>query len=244
MPAPNTPTDLIDRIRSLERQVADLSGRMNIRPALNTIVGGSVTIKGGGQLIVEDSDGTDVLSIGAMSPDLNGQTQQSTIIRRMDGSLALAVHTTATTGSQTIRLYDRRSNIIFADDIDSAGGGLALPWLPIPQPVPDDVSAWANTTNATWSNLLRSRARLHHPKLHVRTAIGLSSGTSGQLRLVVDGTVALTGEVNAELNGICDVPGWDWTGSPTDHDIVIQGRRTAGTGNVYAQCRYIYGRQS
>ena len=99
MPAPNTPTDLIDRIRALERQVQDLTGRVNIRPALNTIVGGSVTIKGGGSLLVEDSDGTDVFSIGRILPDVDGEQQQATVIRRMDGSLALTVWTTATSGA-------------------------------------------------------------------------------------------------------------------------------------------------
>jgi len=244
MPAPNTPTDLIDRIRSLERQVADLSGRMNIRPALNTIVGGSVTIKGGGQLLVEDNDGTAVFSIGELGPDLDGQPQQATIIRRMDGSLALSIHTTATTGPQKIVLYDKQSAAIFADDIDSPGGGLALPWLPISPPLNDDISTWAKTNGTAYANVLHSRARLHHPKLHVRVGIGLDSGVSGNLRLLVNGTVVLTGGSNAELNGIADVPNWDWNGTPGDYDITVQARRTAGTGNVYAQTRYIYGRQS
>jgi hypothetical protein len=244
MPAPNTPTDIIDRLRALERKVDDLAGRVNIRPALNTIVGGSVTIKEGGQLIVQDNDGTDVFSIGRLSPDVDGQPQQAMIVRRMDGSLALAIHTTATTGAQKIVLYDRRSKAIFADDIDSAGGGLALPWLPLPPPLNDNISTWAKTSSTSYATVLRSRARLHHPKLQIRIGIGMDTATSGNLRFLVNGVVVATGDVDSELNAVADVPDWDWNGLPQDFELTVQARRTSGTGSVYAQTRYVYGRQN
>lgn len=242
MPAPNTPQDLIDRIRTLERRVEDLSGRVNIRPALNTIVGGSVTVKGGGALIVEDQDGDRTLTIGRVQPDVDGQPQQATVIRRMDGSLAFAVWTSATTGSQPIRMYDRGSNIIFADDL--VAGGLAQPWLPLPSPLNDDVSTWAKASTTAYANVLRSRARLQHPKVLARIGIGLDSGVSGNLRLLINGTVVATGDTNLDLLATVEVPGWEWTGSPQEAEIVVQARRTAGTGSVYAQTRYVYGRQS
>lgn len=38
MPAPNVPTDIIDRIRELERQVRELSGRVSFRSPVGTLV--------------------------------------------------------------------------------------------------------------------------------------------------------------------------------------------------------------
>lgn len=240
MPAPNTPTDIIDRIRALERKIEDLSGRVNIRPALNTIVGGSVTIKQGGSLVVKDHDGTSVLSIGRISPDLNSQPQMATVIRRMDGSLAFAVWTGASTGSQPVRIYDGNSQIVFADD--ATAGGLAIPWLPMPLPVASPQAGYFSSTAATFTTVARSIAYFHHPRMYIDMAMSFGAATTGRCRILVDSVqVAL---FSATGNGSYDVPSWAWTGVPQVKVIELQIIRDTGVNSVFAQPRCIYGRQS
>lgn len=246
MPAPNTPQDLIDRIRTLERQVSDLAGRVNIRPALNTIVGGSVTIKDGGALIVEDTTGDPVLSIGRISPDVDGEPQQATVIRRMDGSLAFAVWTGATTGVQPVRIYDKGSNIIFADETAAGGGGLAIPWLPynVPQPIIRD--GWGTTALTTYTAVLRTVNPLMSPKMYVQVVQGPASGATavGQMRVMVGGVQMVEGAVGGNIDGVYDVPNWVYAGSPQATIVEVQCKVTSGTGAMAASCRSCYGRQS
>lgn len=246
MAAPNTPQDLIDRIRVIERQLSDLAGRVNIRPALNTIVGGSVTIKGGGQLVVEDVDGTNVLTIGRVLPDVDGQPQQATVIRRMDGSLALTVWTSATTGPQLVALYDKNSHAIFADDIDSAGGGLAAPWLPynVCQPISRD--GWGETTSASYVAVLRTVTPLIQPKMYVQVVQGPASGATAvaQLKVMVGGVQMVEGAVGGNIDGVYDIPGWAYGGTPQATTIEVQAKVTSGTGAVAVSMRSCYGRQN
>ncbi len=244
MAAPNTPTDLLDRIRTLERQVQELSGRMSIRPALNTIVGGSVTIKEGGSLLVEDTDGTDVLSIGRISPDVDGQPQHATVIRRMDGSLAFAVWTGSTTGIQPVRIYDRNSNIIFADDTAQAGGGLAVPWLPLPALQPSSSSLWPSTTATTFTDMAFAKCYFHHPRLYIHAVCATTGGT-GQIRIQIDGVTVATSSLatNPSIDTTVDVPSWAWGGVPQQKTVTLQGTRGTAT-SIAATVRSMYGRQS
>lgn len=246
MPAPNTPQDLIDRIRKLERMVEDLSGRMNIRPALNTIVGGSMTIKDGGTLLVEDVDGTDVFTIGRVSPDVDGQPQQATVIRRMDGSLAFAVWTSATTGPQPVRIYDFNSNIIFADDTAQAGGGLAIPWMPYNVAQPISRAGWGSTTSASYTAVLRTETPLVQPKMYVQVVQGPATGdtAAGQLKVMVGGVQMVEGAVGGNIDGVFDIPSWSYAGVPQDTTIEVQAKVTSGTGSLQVSMRSCYGRQS
>lgn len=244
MPAPNTPTDLIDRLRTLERRIDELSGRVNIRPALNTIVGGSVTVKGGGTLVVQDSDGTNVFTIGNMAPDVDGQPQQATLIRRMDGSLAFAVWTSATTGAQKVIICDKGSNAIFADDVNSAGGGLALPWIPMTLPVTNTSSQWPSTTAVTMTEVAMSKPWFHHPKVYIYAVCATTGGT-GQIQVTIGGAVVATSPLgtNPSIDGVFDVPAWAWTGVPQQKTVSLLAMRGTAT-SVAATVRTMYGRQS
>jgi hypothetical protein len=246
MAAPNTPTDLIDRIRALERKVDDLSGRLNIRPALNTIVGGSVTIKEGGTLLVEDHDGTDVLSIGRVTPDVDGQPQMATVVRRMDGSLAFAVWTSATTGVQPVRIYDKGSNIIFADDTASAGGGLAIPWLPYNVPQPIQRAGWGTTASTSYTAVLRTVSPIMQPRMYVQVVQGAASGSTatGQLRVMVNGVQMVEGTDGDNIDGTFDVPNFVYAGTPLHWTVEVQAKVTGGTGTMAVSVRSCYGRQS
>lgn len=243
MPAPNTPQDIIDRLRDVERQVRELSGRMNIRPALNTIVGGSVTIKGGGSLLVQDVDGTNVLWAGRTTPDVDGQPQQAVTVRRMDGSLAFSVWTPNTTGPQAVQISDKNSKQVFADD--TVAGGLAVPYLSCPNPVPFAQSTWGTTTAATWASIARSIGFLHHPKLYVNAVMATTSGVaSGQIRVTINGTAIATSSPDNNIDGVFDVPSWAWAGLPQQVTIELQAQRNSGSGTIGGSVRSVTGRQS
>lgn len=246
MPAPNTPTDLIDRIRALERQVSDLTGRVNIRPALNTIVGGSVTIKDGGALIVQDTSGDNVLSIGKVAPDVDGEPQMATVIRRMDGSLAFAVWTAATTGIQPVRIYDLNSNIIFADDTAQAGGGIAIPYLPYNVPQPIARAGWGTTASTTYAAVLRTTSPIAQPKMYIQVIQGAASGSTatGQLRVMVNGVQMVEGANGDNIDGTFDVPSYAYPGFPLQWVVEVQAKVTAGTGTMAVSVRSCYGKQS
>lgn len=246
MPAPNTPQDLIDRIRALERKVDDMSGRLNIRPALNTIVGGSVTIKEGGALIVQDSNGDNVLNIGRIAPDVDGEPQMATVIRRMDGSLAFAVWTAATTGVQPVRIYDLNSNIIFADDTAQAGGGIAIPYMPYNVPQPIQRTGWGTTTSATYAAVLRTTNPICQPKMYIQVIQGAATGSTavGQLRVMVNGVQMVEGAAGDNIDGTYDVPNYAYPGFPLQWVVEVQAKVTSGTGTMAVSVRSCYGRQS
>lgn len=245
MAAPNVPQDIIDRIRKLERQVSELSGRANIRPALNTIVNGSVTIKGDGVLEIQDGDGHTSLVAGRAEPDyLSGGAQTATIINRVNGNKAFAVWSETGSSTQAVRVFDGNGNPVFSDD--PILGGLAQPWIPLPLPQNPTVSSWPKTTNSAYTTIASSTARLQHPAIIFRADIGWDTGATGNLQLKVGGTVVATGSSNLDMNGNVLVPDWSWDGVPGETLIELQARRTAGasTLNIYGKINYLYGAQA
>ncbi|MFJ3581661.1 hypothetical protein ACIPPS_05375 [Streptomyces sp. NPDC090127] len=181
------PTDLLDRIRTLERQIRDLMGSANTNPALNEIMGGDVVIGDGGRLRVRTKGGEDLLYLGKVEPDRNEKTpQQGLVVRRDDGSLALTVWTGApdTLPTQPVQIFDRRGNVVVADD--AAHHGLARPYIPYPLPEPVDTARWEGTGATTWTTLYRGPGIVQHPRLYCHIA---AQGTAGaEVQLLVDGT--------------------------------------------------------
>ncbi|XQE86719.1 hypothetical protein ACN24M_16140 [Streptomyces microflavus] len=165
------PTDLLDRIRALERQVRELMGSANTTPAQNSIVGGEVVIGERGRLRVRTAGDQDLVYLGRVAPDRDEETpQQGLVVRRDDGSLALTVWTGAPdpTAVQPVRILDRRGNVIVADD--TVRGGLARPYIPYSLPSPADPTRWESTTATTWTTLHRGPGLVQHPRLHCRIA--------------------------------------------------------------------------
>ncbi|MET7580912.1 hypothetical protein ACFCXC_00060 [Streptomyces microflavus] len=180
------PTDLLDRIRALERQVRELMGSANTTPAQNSIVGGEVVIGERGRLRVRTAGDQDLVYLGRVAPDRDEETpQQGLVVRRDDGSLALTVWTGAPdpTAVQPVRVLDRRGNVIVADD--TVRGGLARPYIPYSLPAPADPTRWESTNATTWTTLHRGPGLVQHPRLHCR--IAAEGGAGGEVRLLVDG---------------------------------------------------------
>ncbi|WP_149180813.1 hypothetical protein [Streptomyces sp. TRM49041] len=193
------PTDLLDRIRDLERQVRDLMGSANTNPALNQISGGEVVIGDGGRLRVRTASGEDLLYLGQVEPDRDAQTaQQGLLVRRDDGSLALTVWTGTpdTLPVQPVQIFDRKGNVVVADDARQRG--LARPYIPYPLPEPVASARWESTGATTWTTLYRGPGIAQHPRVHCRIAVEGAAGA--QVRLLVDGAqVGPVGAPGAEL---------------------------------------------
>ncbi|MFD9789616.1 hypothetical protein ACFWXK_01570 [Streptomyces sp. NPDC059070] len=123
------PLDLLDRIRALERQVRELSGRSQMRPAMDTITHGRVTIGEGGSLAVIGPSGKVALSTGQWPDGTYG-----TRLGRDDGSAAWTVGGSGTDTANMVRMWSRGGSAIVMDDAYSdrhlGRPSLPLPWQP------------------------------------------------------------------------------------------------------------------
>lgn len=229
------PQDVLDRIAALERQVRQLAGRANIRPALNQVLNGDVVIGEGGQLMVRSETGVQHLTVG----DLNthtGETEYGTIIRRRDGSTALSIYNGHDAEQpQVLRLLDAQGHGLLVEDVTA--GGLYKPWIPYPTPINEDISTWPKTSETTWTTVARSNAIFQHPRMSY--FLSAAGGAVGQSRILVGGQVMVTSPDKAPaIAGIAEVPGYSYDMNAA---IEIQLRVTAGPATVYIRPRYLYG---
>jgi hypothetical protein len=124
------PQDLLDRVRALEQKVRELTGRAQMRPALDQVLHGDVVIGEGGRLIAEAPNGNRIF--------LTGQTPAGDwavgIARPTDGTAALTVGDENAAGAgQMIRMWNRDQgarDVIVMDDAFS-DRFLGRPWMPI-----------------------------------------------------------------------------------------------------------------
>ncbi|MFC5720378.1 hypothetical protein ACFP1Z_09410 [Streptomyces gamaensis] len=96
------PLDLLDRIRELERQVRELAGRAQMRPALDKILHGDIVIGEGGQLIARAPNGNATFSVG-QTP----QGDWGIFLRRDDGTRAITIGDDVNDGDQMWRMWAR-----------------------------------------------------------------------------------------------------------------------------------------
>ncbi|WP_051741632.1 hypothetical protein [Kitasatospora sp. MBT66] len=228
------PQDLLDRIRALERQVRELSGRAQTRPAMDQIQHGPVVIAEGGTLTVRDGDGTPIVFIGRLTIDRpDGSAQYGVVIKREDGSNALALFSGGTQ-PQGLDIYDSRGNTIFTED--RVNGGLAVPYLHSPMYPDGDLDRYAKTQSDGPDNMWTAAHVRYHPMLTVAGYAAADFGTTGVAQVYVNGEP--WGEQRA-------IGGGDWfhfsdgpklcPGRYGDISTVqIKAWRTGGAGTVYA----------
>ncbi|GAA2825459.1 hypothetical protein RMN57_13295 [Kitasatospora sp. CM 4170] len=241
---PEVPYDLLDRIRDLEQQVRDLTGRSQIRPAMNQIQAGNVVIGQGGTLRVDDVDGSPLFYVGKLpvnNPD--GSEQRGLVVYRDDGTPAIQLRrTTAIVGNpQGIVMTDAHGTTLLAEDVIT--GGIAYPNIPLLAPADVDASRWPRTTSGAWTTIATSFNIKVQPWMgaYVRTAV--DGGTTGEVRILVDGTpwgptATAGGPTALEYYGATP------TGMTGLMQIDIQAQRLSGAGSVYAQCMQLFGRGS
>ncbi|UWM52064.1 hypothetical protein N0X72_25300 [Streptomyces carpaticus] len=138
------PQDLLDRIRMLEQQVRELSGRANMRPALNIVRGGPVSVGEGGYFAAYAPNGTAVFGTGHWT----GSGRYGLAIRRESGAMAIDSGSDGSADGM-IRVLSRSGSVIVMDDA-YADGYLGRPSIPIPWQPTSSSSTSSSTMTSAW----------------------------------------------------------------------------------------------
>jgi hypothetical protein len=246
---PQVPYDFLDRVSALEERVRFLEGRAQIRPAMNGISGGDVTVTDGGTFKVLDLDSSLLFQVGKLTgaPHPDGSEQRGVIMRREDGTLAIALANTGVTlgQPQVFSISDAHTNVIFAEDI--VAGGLATPYLA--------ASGWTGeteqpayfTTSTSFTGLMFMPWIKHHPRIRAHYLIRASDGsTTGEARLV-DGAgtqIGPTVTIGAGAFTYGYIEGSIDGTQLSQTYLHWQGRVTGGPGNVGVKGLTAWGIQS
>ncbi|GGY26014.1 hypothetical protein [Streptomyces omiyaensis] len=209
------PEDIIDRLIQMERRINALSTAVNTRPPVTEISNGSLTLK-------------------RQSDPENPAT-----------AVVVAQFTTSGPGGTkpVLRVVDAYGHEVLSDDILT--GGLARPWLPMLPPQDLASVNWPATTATAWTTVAQSQNPVWQPKMRLRMLTRVSSGASGQIRVmaggaqfgptvaagaVFDHTAAVTADMQADFG--------------KDLTVEVQGIVTSASGTVYAKPVLMHGRQT
>ena len=230
---PALPEDIIDRLRALESRVKQLYTAANSRPPLNKFTNGTLEVSAPG------SD-TPIFEVGRWSGQEYGLS-----LRRQTGEPVLDVWSGLGTADavQPFRMHDAYGHELISDDIKT--GGLARPWLAMLAPQDTYRPHWPQTTATAWTTIARSQNPLWQPKMRLLVTTGAATGTTGQVRVLVNG-VQWGDPVNAGVNfdrTDFTVPAASFTFGTT-FTVEIQAMVTGAGGTVYAQTVAMYGTQS
>lgn len=224
------PKDLLDRIAALEREVRQLRGRAQIRPAMNEVLAGDVAIGEGGQLLVRSPDGTQTLTVGHLSTSY-ADKEFGIFIRRRDGSTAVSLwNGQDPVEPQVLRVKDAHGNDLLTEDVTA--GGLYRPWLPWPELANEDIGTWPNTSSTSYEVVEQGDAFVQHPRVQAL----ISASGPGTIRLLIDDQVVATA-TDGIIDGVYSVPGYEFG---TRVNIKIEARTTTGN-TIYVKSRYLYG---
>ncbi|MGW3072378.1 hypothetical protein [Kitasatospora sp. NPDC001132] len=231
---PDIPLDLLDRIRQLEDQVRQLSGRAQMRPAMNQILAGSVVVGEGGTFKVNNQNGGPAFYVGGISPlNPDGTPQRGLLAYRQDGTIAIMIanQTTSAGDPQGLLIRDARANTLLAEDVIS--GGLAVPqfgsdaWFGVTE------APQYSTTSATFATCMRLPWRKHHPWVEAHYLVKADAGVAGEIRLL-DGAGAVVSTVSVAAGAFS----YDRTWGPVSgahlatQYLQWQARVTSGSGSI------------
>lgn len=230
---PDDGGDLARWRRGIDARLKQLEAARRLQNA--SIGAGGLTIDGGALDVITPA-GVDLLKIGPVQWNhLDGSTQQGVVIRREDGTQALAMYAVpAVQGNdvQAMALWDRTGNAIIAEDT-LAGVGIALPYLPIAW-APARYTDWFASTAAAFEDVHQATIKKMQPWAYV--VIGATtdvSGTTGQIQLTINGVPWGAPTVITFLVGSTTIGPFPLPGNFKDQiDLRIQAMRTAGTGAV------------
>ncbi|MEV7413424.1 hypothetical protein AB0O04_37090 [Streptomyces althioticus] len=245
---PYVPQDVLDRLAALEREVRQLRGRAQIRPALNQINHGRVVIGEGGTLEVHAPDGTGLFGVGEFAPYYNhvdGSPQQGVVMQREDGTTAFTVRAVPSVlgiDTQTVAMWDRAGNGVLADD-SASGLGLGSPALPLPfQKMP---AGGEEITGTAFEQCWFAGVQRMNPIAAVHLELGVAPGATGEARVqyrrAVESEWSVVGSFTASTPSSAGSAQYTtrWITFPLDRadfeDVVfvrVQARRSAGSGGV------------
>ncbi|MFI2430262.1 hypothetical protein [Streptomyces sp. NPDC018693] len=237
---PQLPEDIIDRLTQMERRIQQLSTAVNSRPALNRISGGAVEITDGGSLLVRTPSNTPMFRVGKWSGDEYGME-----IHRQSGSLALSLYNgdASSTSLQPLRIYDSANREIISDDIVT--GGLARPWLALLPPQDTSTARWPQTTTTSWTTVAMSYNVVWQPVLRLLVNTRVSSGASGQVRVLVNGAQwGSTTSAPADFDNTGQIAADFGAVFGKQVKVEIQAMVTSASGTVYANPVLMHTRQT
>ncbi|WP_326698052.1 hypothetical protein OG909_12280 [Streptomyces sp. NBC_01754] len=227
------PQDLLDRITALEREVRELRGRAQIRPAMNQILHGDTVIGEGGRLLVQDPDGDAIFETG-QSP----AGDWSVTMRRDTGAPAIGVGANTYPGdsavNQMVRIFNRAGDVIVMDDY-YADGYLGRPYVPVP--VTPGVDVTSSTERTTHIGILH----VQHRVVHATTSVYAPAGTTISMRyqLQLSGGVLAYEQIGNTFTVVGGAAGQELTNTqriPIDRAhsercrLMVRATRTAGSG--------------
>lgn len=226
----NQPTNLIDQVMALRKEVAELRKRVGIGNA--TISGGTFTVRQDGAIQMMDAAGNLILYFG---PDDAGR--QIIRIRRDGGRNVLYTHT-IDNGEQYWALTDRAGTIVVSDDTVS-GAGLARPWIPVSFERVRSVDM-PKVTSGSFETVWEANFNRSHPYIELYTVDGCDGATTAAAQVVITDPAGNSRVADTWTNGPglgrhyrgpYALPGEAYSGAVR---VSVQYRRTSGTGNVYA----------
>ncbi|WP_224274100.1 hypothetical protein [Streptomyces sp. LS1784] len=193
---PDLPLDILDRIRQLEDQVRLVMGRAQMRPAMNQVLTGNVTVGQGGRFYVTAPNGNSIFYIGDIDPPhSDGSRQTGMILSREDGNIAMTLWA-PDGGQQNPIIWDRTGHAIFSED-RTTGQGLARPFIgggtwfgttEVPQ---------FTTTSTSFTTLMRSPWIKQQPRVAAWFLVRCSDGTtSGEIQLTDDNGTPISSVVS------------------------------------------------
>jgi len=237
---PYVPQDVLDRIAALEREVRQLRGRAQIRPALNQILHGDVTIGEGGRLIVRDPDGTAVFQTG-QTPGIG---DYYTTMFRDTGVPALTIGANSypddDAPSQMVRMWDRNRNIIVMDDYYS-DEFLGRPSMPIPM----QSTAGQSTSNTELTTAWTGGVRLMNAVLWAAFETYTPAGVTAAVQLEDNDGVIESWTVSASNNWTMREFTVPVRGRFMDHrNFRLKHRVSSGTGTIRTNCLGMYTRNT
>lgn len=241
----NQPSNVLDQIRQLRRELAEVRKAIGLTSA--TIERGGLTLLNDAFFRMVDDNDVEILYAG---PDDQGR--QFVRLRREGGGEVLYTYTIAN-GQQYWALTDRTGRIIVSDDAES-GTGLARPWLPVvlyplflPSGTLGDDIGYSNLSIANLggeTGLWEGRATISHPKIEIHGIWGQASGfNSTTYRLKIHGDTVgtwIAGNLEVNVKGPFDVAAF----IGQDGVPISLTAAPSGNGNIACQVMGCYLRQS
>jgi len=249
------PPGFWDRVRKIAQDVVDEFARSGPLRNASITGGAGLTVTGDGGITIDGgrlrvtglpgaipgATGDSTVYMGGITPAMpDGTLQPGLIVRREDGTIALALYdptpdpAVADGFNQFLAIYDRAQAIVVSDDTAS-GQGLSRPYVPIPVTRARYTDMVA-VTDGDFVDVIATPGVFHKVNARARADIRCTTdtqGTAGEVRVLVDdvqvGTTQTVGfEVTTKYVGPFVIPGDAYT----THRITVQARRTAGAGAV------------
>jgi hypothetical protein len=251
-PEPQGVAALAQRLNALSNEIKTLRRSLNgiglrVDGATDDLILGNGT----GAVLVEQPDGTPNAWFGPLPSYLNradGSPQYGEMFFREDGTVAAAnadLNPTVAPFKQSFQILDRQSNIILADDTNG-GIGLAVPLVPVPQMIDADATRWPQTTAGAFKQIGLCFLLKQNPGLYANFYVGCDAGTTGRVRLKVDGTVVATSPTATNSFAVWSFSyywpaGWVFLSQST---LSLEAEVLSGSGSVYATPLLLSGVQS